>query len=145
MIKVRKFRPIDLAEFEIRKEDRHRFGGQGKQGILELTELGESYTMSWDNEILAVGGVVFYKPDFGEAWIACTRLIDMYPMAAFRAVKRLLDNLFDELGLNRLQATANCDRLKAQVFVEHLGFQREGRLRNYGPNKSDYYMYSRIR
>jgi RimJ/RimL family protein N-acetyltransferase len=68
--------------------------------------------------------------------------------AAARAVRLVVAWVFDELGLERMQATTDIENVPAQRTLENAGFQREGVLRSLYPNpeggRFDCLMYSRL-
>lgn len=61
-------------------------------------------------------------------------------IAMIKAFKRALD----ALPFRRVQAKVDSQFKVGQNFVTKLGFQKEGVLRSFGPNCSDYIMYARL-
>lgn len=59
-------------------------------------------------------------------------------MAMIKAFKKALD----ELPFRRIQAKVKKDFTVGTRFVEALGFESEGMMRCFGPNNTDYVMYS---
>lgn len=144
MIKVREFDFEDVLTIELKPEDKTRLIYSSPTEWIEIAKRGIAYTLLYDNGILCCGGVLLYRKGFGEAWILCSRQVDEHPIITIRAVKRIMEGIIRKYNMYRLQATVRCDWQQAQGFIEFLGFQKEGRLRKYGPDESDYYMYSRI-
>lgn len=73
----------------------------------------------------------------GEAWVV---LQDKSYIGSFRKVKEIL---FFLLGIfSRIQAVVDKNTPESIRFVEHLGFEREGELRRYGPHGEDMIMYA---
>lgn len=84
-------------------------------------------------------GVVDIFKHSGEAWV---QLHDKSYVAAFREVKEILHFL---LGYyTRIQSVIDKQIPENIRFVEHLGFEKEGELRAYGPEGQDMIMYSII-
>lgn len=59
-------------------------------------------------------------------------------MAMIKAFKKALN----ELPFRRIQAKVNNDFTIGKRFVEALGFEPEGTMRSFGPENTDYVMYS---
>lgn len=68
---------------------------------------------------------------------------------ATNAVGAMLSWGFEQLGLNRIEATINPDNARSIRVAEKLGFMREGRLRDYrrmsGGGFRDCYIYGLLR
>ena len=79
----------------------------------------------------------------GEAWLIPSDNIPKYKLKIIRTLKNHIDKITAEDDLHRLQATVRDDFDIAKRFIEFLGFEREGTLKNYGPDKTDHIMYSR--
>lgn len=68
--------------------------------------------------------------------------------AAGRAVELACRWAFDELGIERVQASTDVENVPTQRTLEKAGFQREGIMRSRLPtrdgNRADYILYSRL-
>ena len=68
---------------------------------------------------------------------------------ATKAVQAMTDYLFENVGINRIQATVMPENTKSKRVLEKNGFQREGLLRQagfwQGKGIVDLEMYSRLR
>ena len=65
-----------------------------------------------------------------------------------RALELLLDDLFDHTRLRRIEARCAVDNVASQKVLERLGFEREGRLREYFVLRDravDNFLYARLR
>jgi len=145
MIEVRGFHLNDVQSLKLRLEDTDRLIYRNEAEWLEVAKKSIAYTLLYDDKILCCGGVCFYREGFGEAWILCSHGVEDHPLITVRAVKNVIEDIMKFCQVHRVQATVRCDWDRAQKFIEFLGFQKEGTLRQYGPDRSDYYMYSRIR
>jgi len=145
MIEIRTLQYNDIFDIETREEDKERFIYQSYDEWWAIIEKSDAYTILYNNEILWCGGICIYQKWIGEAWILCSKIANNYPIITFRTTKKILDKIINIRNLPRTQAVSrnNCER--DQRFLECLGFQREGKLRKYGPDGNDYYMYSRIK
>lgn len=145
MIKVKELRYSDVFTIEPRTEDKDRLIYTNKGDWLRIAENSHAFTLFYDGQILCYGGVLLYRQGFGEAWILCSELAMKHPFVVYRKSIEILNLIIDVNKLYRVQATVRCDWKQARKYLEHLGFKKEGRLKKYGPDQSDYYMYSRVK
>lgn len=64
------------------------------------------------------------------------------------AMQRTLDYAFNTMQLNRIYAVTLTDNIASHALLEKLGFQREGRLREFSQVKGypeDVYLYARLK
>jgi hypothetical protein len=114
----------------------------------ELVEIwktgGPAYTLLIDGEIIASSGVVRQGWNRGEAWTLTGPLFYKYPKICIKAVKEYLQKIIEDEGLKRVQSLINVKHEWGDRWMKHLGFEKEGVLRKYGPEGDDYAIYSRI-
>jgi RimJ/RimL family protein N-acetyltransferase len=67
-----------------------------------------------------------------------------YYRTVYKFVKKFLAEIIEHENLSRVQALIHPDYEDAHRFIEHLGFEREGLLKRFGPGGEDLFMYSRI-
>lgn len=103
---------------------------------------GPAFTLLIDGKPEACGGIGFLDKTLGECWIFIPRTD-----RACIIYRNILKNF------NRLIVLHKFRRLQAHVFpnfangvklVERLGFEKEGRCRQHGPNGEDMDLYSRV-
>jgi hypothetical protein len=112
-------------------------------GLLDAYETLEgSHTFRHEGRIFACGGVLKLWEGMGEAWFVLADDIDLPVFSVCAIVKDYVDSLIGT-KYRRLQATIKCDDDKAIRFIEWLGFEREGFMRQYGVEGADYYIYAR--
>lgn len=144
MIEVYKFNALDVCDMEMRPEDWDRNIYQNINEFLDTTRKGDTFTIFCDGEVMAICGVVIYREGFGEAWVVFSKKVREHMLIVLRTIKNLVEGGIAEHKLYRLQAVVKADWLRAQKFLDFLDFSWEGILRKYGPDQSNYYMYSRI-
>jgi|SRR5215469_3624610 len=93
--------------------------------------------------VLGCGGFRRYWSGVFEAWLA-VKSSDIAYQHKIQMV-RFIKQRFKELSAHRIQATISSKRIVDIDFIQYLGFQREGMLRKYGPDKSDYYLYALVK
>ena len=102
-----------------------------------------SYTLLIDEKPIICSGIVVIAKGIGEVWTVSDKTVDKYPIAVHKSILKLL-NKFDQLKFHRLQAI--CAMIgNSGKWLEKLGFEKEGIMRQFGENKEDYLLYGRIR
>jgi hypothetical protein len=96
------------------------------------------YCLLIDDAPVAAAGIMNLGWHRGEAWLLHRPPFGKY---LFKLIREMLPRLAQINGFRRLQAT--CFTGSSTLF-EHLGFEREGTLKAFGPNGETAEMYSRI-
>lgn len=107
-----------------------------------------SYTIIFENEIVAVGGMVILWEGVGELWLMLTknsRKHEIYGLIALSAIEKKINELIETNRVWRAQAVIRTDFPQAIKMIEAFGFTREGLLHKYCPDKMDVFMYARIK
>jgi RimJ/RimL family protein N-acetyltransferase len=68
-----------------------------------------------------------------------------YPLAIFKTCLAGLKTYENELNLHRIEVAVKDSFKEGLRFAEALGFVREGWMHRYGPDKSSYYLYARVK
>lgn len=96
--------------------------------------------------LVGCAGVYQIHPGVGQTWMLLSKdRAKMFPVSIMKAVKEGISASFNSMKLHRVQSLVNSELESAVLFIESLGFVREGLLWEYGPDKKDYYMYSLLR
>lgn len=114
--------------------------------ILYLTAgTGPAWIQLDDNgEPLCAFGAAFLYDGVCEAWF---NLIEKrHVISQVRTVQRFLSEQGKKFNVRRFHATVKCDYDIGRKFIEFLGFKCEtpDGMKEYNPDGSDAYMYSRI-
>lgn len=107
-----------------------------------------SYTALWDGKIVGVGGISMLWKGVGELWLILTKDSNRegaHGLVAFDAIRKKIDEIIEENDIVRAQATARLDNPKAIDMLVWLGFENEGRLRKYTPDRCDVFRFARIK
>ncbi len=136
----------DLENFKVRSEQSECMPNIST--FIDYTQSsGDSYSLSasLDGDILLLVGVLPLWEGVGEIWTIfpqnAKELFRRNPRNILKVTKKYL-NL---LPFRRLQTVVRSDFKVGVKFVEHLGFQREGLLKQYGSDKKDYYRYALLK
>lgn len=103
------------------------------------------YAVTHEGEVLGVGGLQMKWEGVGFLWLMCT--VNFKTAGSHRAlhiIKETMDNLIKKNNLHRAEAAIRVDFPQAIKMIKFFGFEREGLMRQYCPDKSDSYLYSRI-
>ena len=108
-------------------------------------ESGPTWTLLVDGFPMAIFGYVNVSPGVYEMWSEVSDLARGHGLAAIRLVNQIQEMAFRNLEMHRLQATCRADREEYTRFLEIMGFEREGVLRQVTPNRKDLILYSMVR
>ena len=105
--------------------------------------LGPVVAAKLNNEILGIGGVGKIHAGVGVAWLILSPVFIKYPKSLLKMCRQIVDEAFDCLSLHRIHMDIDSSRAENSRFASKLGFECEGTMYKYGPNKEDYYRYVR--
>ncbi len=106
-----------------------------------------TYTVIYESQIVAVGGLYIRWEGVGLLWLMLTddcKKYNFYGVLALDAIKEKTELLISKNNLWRAEAVVRVGFDKAIKMVEFFGFQRESRLEKYMPDKTDAYLYVKI-
>lgn len=139
MLNYREFESKDVMNIELDYE----LSGESRLGLVAHDNI-VGYTLTYDNEVLAVGGLHMMWFGVGEAWLLVSPKALAKPVALARYSKRLLHDIVEKTQVRRVQASVHVDDTRAMLFAEWLGFAHEGIMRKYGMEGDDYFRMARI-
>ena len=98
------------------------------------------------NSALKYTGVGIIPTWMGNAqgWVLSSKRIFRNKIKAARLIKERTDLLCANNKIWRLQTAVKADFKIGIRFAEFLGFNKEGLMVGYGPDKTDYYLMARI-
>lgn len=88
-------------------------------------------------------GAVHIWQGVEEMWLLTEERVRDYPLLMTKAGKTYRDFRVIAENLHRLQITVRCEDMRAVRWATALGFEIEGFMKKYGPDKADFYMMSR--
>ena len=146
MIKIRSTTEEDVRSVVSRAKEIY----EGERSILTDTLLNASNSPAFSlvdgHNVVGciVGGYVIWDGVL-RVWAVTTDQIDLHPIAYSRKILQLLNGSMTYYNAHRVEATVKKDFPKAIQWADFFGFEIEGLLHKYGPDKSDYYMMGRVR
>ncbi len=105
------------------------------------------YAVIYESAIVAVGGLQMKWEGVGLLWLMLTadcKKYGIHSLIALEAIKEKMEYLIEKNKLWRAEAAVRVDFSQAIKMIEFLGFEREGLMRQYYPDKTDAWLYSRI-
>jgi len=110
----------------------------------KYADSGLSFTGLDGGRVLGFAGIVEFWKGVGEAW--CMLAVDALPkrLAVIRAIYKGLQHIQEDLRLHRVQATVNANNVKSRDLLSWLGFEEEGPLEMYGPNRELFLRYRKL-
>ena len=106
-----------------------------------------TYTVIYENRIVAVGGLYVRWEGVGLLWLMLTadcKKDNFHGVLAIDAIKQKTDHLIEHNNLWRAEAVVRVGFDAAVKMIEFLGFKRESVMEKYMPDKTDGYLYVRI-
>lgn len=115
----------------------------GKQSLASYDDV-IGYTGMEDNIVLATGGVHRMWDGVGEAWLLVGKEGYEKPKTIAKYTDYIFQHIQEEHDLFRIQASVSALDETANRYAQWLGFEKEGIMRKYGPDGSDYIRYARV-
>lgn len=97
-----------------------------------------------NGRLIGVGGIDMYWPGVGEVWMMLCDKGKEHPMESIRGIREILNTVINDNYLWRVQTTCRADFPEAIRIVKILGFKYDCKLDLYGPDRSDYFLYSMV-
>ena len=140
-VKFRKYREGDVFRVRIRHGDALNgpvcdFPGPS------WTMIGEEFG---EDRPLLVFGIINAAPGVGTLWAYISDDARGHGVAMVKFGRARMDEAFEIMKYNRVQAVVRTDRPEYERFIELLGFEKEGTMRNGSVGgEHDVFLYSRI-
>ena len=116
---------------------------------LDMAIPGLSFTLFLDETPIVSGGIVPMWEGVAEGWVLSSKHIYDYKIKAASLIRKRLDYLCTNNKIIRLQTAVKEEFLTGVRFAEWLGLQKEGLMKFYGLDQTNYWRmakyYERIR
>lgn len=97
-----------------------------------------------DKDVLAIAGTFFIRPELYESWMIVPEDALEIANKNMKTIVKDAKTFIKILPTGRFQTYVRKDFKKAQRFLEFLGFEKEGLMKDYYPNM-DCYLYALIK
>ena len=115
-----------------------------EENRIDFALAGLSFTLLCNSEPVCSGGIIPVWNGNAEGWAIASKRIFRNKIKAARLIKKRMDLLCVNNKIWRLQTAVKADFKIGIRFAEFLGFNKEGLMVGYGPDKTDYYLMARI-
>lgn len=141
-IKLTKLIPFKKEHLECMDIREHEQVLLSNAAHLEALENSIAKTGIIEGRIIACGGILPFMNGNGELWLIPSIYVADHKLTFLKVIKAWIDEVAENLALRRMQSNCIDDGLHCS-WMAHLGFQREGTLRNYF-NGKDYAVWGRL-
>jgi len=109
-----------------------------------LADKGNAYTLFIDNKPIVAGGIIVIWKGVAEGWVMANQNIYDVKLLACKEIKKRTDLLCEKNKIKRLQTSVKASFTTGVRFASWLGLKKEGLMKNYGPDGSDYLRMAKI-
>ena len=137
--------PHHVMGMELRDVDIGALGGGDIRAFADtLLAYPAKYAGLVEGECVVAFGFIPYWDGVAEGWMFTSKYLSRDKFIFHRAATKGIEYVYTYAGLRRLQFTIHSYNPLAIRWADVLGFNLEGRLRKYGPDGADYFMYSKV-
>ena len=104
---------------------------------------GRAQSLFINGLIVGIFGCTRIHPGVGECWALLAKDIYRYPKATTKIAKKLVADNMEIMKLHRMQVTTLNADTRAKKWLKCLGFEEEGVMRMFGPDKQDFVRYAK--
>ena len=115
-----------------------------KENRIDFAMAGLAFTLLDNNVPICSGGIIPTWMGNAQGWVISSKRIFRNKIKASRLIRERTDLLCANNKIWRLQTAVKADFKIGIRFAEFLGFNKEGLMVGYGPDKTDYYLMARI-
>lgn len=133
------FKKEHLEVMDVREHEMAVLGFSDHISNLEKSSI--AITGITDGRVICCGGVMPFGTGNAEVWLIPSIWVSKYPIIFQKTLKKWLLNVRNDLALTRMQTACINDDMHNN-WMQNLGFEREGLMRNYF-NGVDYAMFGR--
>jgi RimJ/RimL family protein N-acetyltransferase len=116
-----------------------------KEIIEAQATIGTAITAYLHGKPVACFGFMPIWTGVAEMWLLIEERGRKYGKSLTRAALKVSDFAVLSNNLHRLQITVRCGDIRAVKWAQAIGFEKEATLHKYGPDGSDFYIFSRTR
>ena len=95
-------------------------------------------------DVIAITGINHLRIGVGEVWTIRSSLINEHKFEFYKTMKRLMDYLFQFMGLHRIELAVICSWIGGDKWARSLGFSFEKIAKAYDYQFNDHAIYIRI-
>lgn len=111
---------------------------------LDFAIPGMAFTLFINDKPVVCGGVYPLWNGCGEGWVIASKRIFDFSLSSAKAIKQRVDYICINNKIWRLQTSVRANYEVGLRFAKWLGLEKEGLMKQYGPDGSDYYKMAKI-
>ena len=115
-----------------------------EENRIDFATPGLSYTLLYNSKPVVSGGVCPLWSGVAEGWVISSKRIFQNKIKAARLIRKRTDLLCNNNKIWRLQTAVKANFTIGVRFAEFLGLKKEGLMKMYGPDKTDYFRMAKI-
>jgi len=138
------FEDHHITMANLRDIDADLLNAYGRPFIQQQKIHGLSFTALHEGTIIAMWGLYPLFKGKAEAWLIPTHELTHGKLTFQKGAKRFFPYSAQKCNLNRIQSFVCSTNVVAYKWIESMYFKREGRLKMFGPDDLDYFIYARI-
>ena len=112
--------------------------------LRQYANSGIAYTGISQGKVYAMFGVYEFWKGSAEGWLIPSKNLRQKTIPFHRTALRFFELAAERMRIKRLQFTIHSQNVQALKWAERCYFDFEGTMRRYGPDGSDYKIYSRL-
>ena len=137
---------LDALEFKYDGNELDILNSFDWRGQLEVyVKIGETWIFEHDGKALILSGYYQLSPGVLQFWMLFNRDAKNHAKFIIREFRKMLTRELHKQGVHRVQTLIYKGVKRDAKFAEAFGFEKEGVLKSFGPNKEDVTMYRVIR
>lgn len=142
MIELERFKLKHLFNFEPRLE----FPDIIKNMEFNMSHpTRECLSLMNGHRLVCIAGVNYLRTGVGEVWLIPGIDVDKNKLEFYKTIKWLIEEyLMDTKQLHRLEMAIEDKWERGLRWAKSLGFEREGLMKKWSPDKKDHILYARL-
>lgn len=118
--------------------------GKRHEGEFPAEVKTRAFTLMIEDRPLAVIGFLFPQTHIAELWAFVSEEVKTVPIGFTKTCVKIIRYYVEQFQPKRMQCYVRHDRIDAHHWAQYLGFEKEGIVRHYGVDGTDYYLYGKV-
>jgi hypothetical protein len=137
------FRAATQADIDYVRRNPHELAIKGYPDV-EIPKTNV-FTAIEDGEILGIFGLQIRWAGLGMFWLICRKeFLKLGTRTIITTIRKTIKIMIEDNKLYRAEAYIRTDFPEGARLVEFLGFNKEGIMKSFFPDKSDAYLYGKV-
>lgn len=107
----------------------------------DIEDDSRACTLLYRCQPIACGGLITHWPGRAIGWLI---IAPLPRMALWGKITRIVRQTLAGAPYHRIEATVRSDFAAGHRWIREFGFEPEGLMRKYGPDKADHWLYARV-